>query len=531
MIRLFVIISLLCPGAFADDLLNVLDGPTTQSDGMSIEKKSSIFKSLVSRPNAEQNIFFQFLERGEAKKALYQWPSAFEGTRFASSDNGKALYGYLLYKNGLELTGLESLFMARPHKIDPKLVGLWRGLMQTNEKLWTISEVEWNSGWTKVFGLPSEITVIARRFDSELTIPKLEELLRKTSSKTWERSWTEWRYITSLLMKGEDVKAAKLLKHLQGVKDNNPVSSNLMDLTAARMLYQNGYLTQSLRYYQKVDKATDYWFEAIEEMGWAELRLGRPQNTLAHTQTLLTPVLEPDVGPESFYLASLANLKVCDYQEVSNVLKEFRTRFQAKTKRLLSLKEKPNNKAVEKLFGLLAQGRTSMPSLGSFGKELPRYSTRDENLFFLVQRNTVLAKEAEIAKKLYSQSLSEGTALVGFQAKMEKFKNSILSRSRNSFTAALNRVKDLADQEVDEIAGVLKKMQIVEAELIQQLAMSDRVIEDTAQTQSKVKKGSTGSAARDTMTFPFTGEVWFDEISNYKIDIAKGCQSSKGKTL
>lgn len=515
----------------ADDLLNVLDGDATQIDGLSVEKKSSIFESLIPKRTAEQNIFFQFLEKGQSRKALYQWSSAFDNTSFASSDSGKALYGYLLYKNGLQLTGIESLFMARPQNIDKKLIGLWRGLLQTNEGIWQQADLQWNDQWTKLFGVPAEVQVMARRFGEDLSIADLEKLLRKTTSNTWERSWTEWRFVTSLLMKGEDIKAAKLLKHLQAVKKNNPVSQNLMNLTAARMLYQNGYLSQALRYYSKIPKGSDYWFEAQEEMGWAEIRLGKPQNTLAYTQTLLTPAIEPDVGPEAFYLASLANLKICDYMEVSHVLKEFRTRFRRKAAQLLKLKESPGQASVEKLFTLLKKERVSMPQLGAAGRELPRYSTRDENLFYLVNRQASLESEAEIAKKLYSQSLSEGTSLVGFQAKMEKFKQTIQGRARNSYTASLNRVKELASQEINEISMVLKKMQIVEAELIQQLALSDRVISDTKGMKKNMKKGTTGSQDPYALSFPFQGEIWFDELSNYKIDVAKGCQSGKGKTL
>ncbi|MEM7646169.1 MAG: hypothetical protein AAF203_04605, partial [Pseudomonadota bacterium] len=391
--------------------------------------------------------------------------------------------------------------------------------------------VRWSPQWTEVFGLPAEVTVTARRFDSELTLPQLERLLRKTASKTWERSWTEWRYVNTLLMRDEIVKGAKLLKHLQGIKENNPISQNLMNLTAARMLYQKGFLTQAIRYYNKVDKGSDYWFEAFEEKGWAEIRLGKPQNTLAMTQTLLTPALSADVGPEPFYLASLANLKICDYLEVSKVLKEFRTRFQAKAGQMIKLKEKPDSPAVKKLFSLLKKNRVQMPALGKFGTQLPRHSTRDEALFYQVQRQDQLAKESETAKVLYSQSLSEGTALVGFQAKMEKFRQSVAGRARNSYTASLNRVKELAREEMTEISSILKKMQIVEAELIQQLALSERVISDTKGMKSKTKKGTTGSQARDTLSFPFQGEVWFDELANYQIDVAKGCQSGKGKTL
>ncbi len=531
MFKTLLTIFLLSPVVQADDLLDVLDGGAKVNSDKVVPAEPSVFKSIISRPTAEQNIFLQFLQKGEVKKALYQWPSAFEGTSFAKSDTGKALYGYLLFKNNLKLVGLETLFQTHPKQINKDMVELWQSTMQVEDKIWSLTDVRWASEWTDIFGISAEVAVMAREFEQELPLSQLEKLLRKTPPNSWERNWTEWRYITSLLLEGQDVKAAKLLKHLQSVKENNPISTNLMDITAARMLYQNGYLSQAIRYYQKVSKKSDYWFQALEEMGWSELRLGQPQNTLAHMKTLMTPAFEPDVGPETFYLSSLAHLKVCDYTEVSETLKEFRSRFQRKTKVLLDLEETPESKAVKTLFARLEKTRVSMDTLGEAGVLLPRYSTRDEALFYLVQRHVALSQEGQIAQKLYSQSLSEGTALVGFQAKMERFKKMVLSQARNSYTASLNRVKFLAKEEIEEISSVLKKMQIVEAELIQQLALSDRVIEDTKDVKEKVQKGTTGSTSRETLKFPFQGEVWFDEISNYRIDIAKGCQAGKEKAL
>ena len=344
-----------------------------------------------------------------------------------------------------------------------------------------------------------------------------------TEDGTWERAWSEWQLVIALILKGQDVKGAKLLKHLQD-SDNNPISDNLMHLTAARMLYQNGYLKEAIRYYGKIEKGSDYWFEAQEELGWAHLRMGQPQNTLAISQSLLPGVFEPDIGPEVLYLTALSNLKVCDYTEVSKNLTEFKKRFRKKASILIELKETPENDATERLITRLGRGRTTMASLGGAGVRLPRYSTRDEYLHYLVKRKLKLDKEAAVASKLYSQSISEGTALVGFQAKMEKFKKNVAKRARASYSAVLDRLKTLADEEVREIHDVLKKMQIVEAELITQLAMAERVIKDSSQ-KAKVKAGTTGSKDRYTLKFPFEGELWFDEISNYKVDLAKGCQA------
>ncbi len=528
MFRFFFTVFLLIQPAFADDLFNILDSRTSPND-LDIGKKVQTlknFRKLIKHPTAEQNIFFRFLSEGKVEKALYQWPLAFGNTSsFAAGDTGGALYGYLLFKNGLPLTGLEVLFTKNPRQIHPLLVQLWQALMQFNVRLWAITSVQWSGDWIDIFGSSAEIRVLARRFGSEPPLDEYEKLLRKTPPGSWERNWVQWRYITTLLTNSEDAKAAKLLKHLQGVTENNPVSKNLMNLTAARMLYQNGYLTESIRYYRKVKKGSDYWFEALEEMGWAELRLGQPQNALAHTQTLLNPDFDQDVGPGAFYLASLANLKVCDYQGVSKTIMDFKNRFQMKTKRFLKLQKQPDTPAVRKLFKTLTV--SSGPVV--LGGNLPRYMARDEHLYFLLQRQKQWDKEVGTAKKLYSRSMNQGIRAAGFQLKMEEFRNEVSARGRRAYAVVLDRVKVLVDQEIAEISGTLKKMQIVEVELIQQVSLLEKVIVDDPEKDSRhsVKRGTTGAKGKYAMSFIYQGERWFDELSSYQVNISGMC-GSKG---
>ena len=456
------------------------------------------------------------------KKAFYQWPFAFNKTSFGKSDNGLALYAYLLFKNDLPLAGLEALFLTEPKKIDSSLIRLWQSLLQLNPEIWTKTVLQWSSDWTNVFGSPIEVRILARHFNRKFTLSEIEELLRKTSSGTWERHWIQWRYITTLLMGKEDVKAAKLLKHLKGVSQNNPISGDLMNLTAARMLYQNGYLTESLRYYKKVTKGSDYWFEALEEMGWVELGFDRPQNTLAYTQTLLSPDFKTDVGPETFYLASLASLKICDYLAVLKIIKGFQNRFKVKVKKLLKLKKQPETPAVRRLFQVLAKGRAHRPSLGVFGYNLPRHIIRDEQLYFLMQRQDQLNKESEIAKKIYAQSLIEGVLTINFRTEMKKFKNKIIARGHKNYAVVLNRVKILVDQEILEISKTLKKMQILEAEVTQQLSLVEEII-NNKNIKRENKKGTTGAKGKYVMSFIYRGERWVDELSNYRINVNNNC--------
>ena len=308
---------------------------------------------------------------------------------------------------------------------------------------------------------------------------------------------------------------------------NNPVGQDLMTVTAARLLYQNGFLDAAIKYYGQVQKSSDYWFDAQEEQGWAYIRKGEPQNTLAVTKTLTRPEFTSQTGPEPMFLHSLAELKVCDYPEVVTTLNQFRERFKTRAKDLMALSETSENKDVEDYINRAKKENVTLEKLGKNATRLPRFITRDEVLKQAIETQKALESEAKTASELYARSLTGGTAQVGFQGRIEEFRKSVDVRALDARATTQARVKTLASEEVNEIAQILQKLHIVEAEVLEQLSMTNRVVDATSNMKTQQREGTTGSKAKDRLTFPAEQETWFDELANYKVDIKKGCQSAK----
>jgi hypothetical protein len=193
----------------------------------------------------------------------------------------------------------------------------------------------------------------------------------------------------------------------------------------------------------------------------------------------------------------------------------------------MKLVESANTPEVGRLVARLKKGSTKLTDLGKDAAVLPRFVTRDATLLQNVQTEKALEAEAKLAGELYARSLTGGTATVGFQARLEGFKKSVETRAQAARSATYGRVKSLAEEEIEEVRTMLQKLHIVEAELLQQISVSDRVIAATEGKTSK-KLGTTGSQAKDRVWFPASGETWFDEYANFKVDIKKGCAAAKG---
>jgi tetratricopeptide (TPR) repeat protein len=511
-----------------DELLNILGNGAAPSSQKAKTPDASELRKILKSPTAEQNIFLTFFDQGEFEKALYQWPTAFDSSAFAKTPSGKALNALLLYKNGIKITALESLLgLEKPESISPALIRMWADAAPVNDPTWSLVQVnKWNPFWTQSFGAAAEIRVRSRQIYGSDQVPALKELIKKTQVDTTERAWLSWQLVLALSTGDDPGTAAKALAVLMKAP-NNPVSQDLMTVTAARLLYQNGFLDAAIKYYDRVSKSSDYWFDAQEEEGWSFIRKGEPQNTIAITKTLTVPEFTSQIGPEPLFLRSLAELKVCDYPSVVTTLNTFRDRFKTRAKDLMAISDTSENKDVEAYINRAKKETMTLSKLGKTAQKLPRFVTRDEVLAQAVATQVALEKEAKIAGDLYARSLTGGTGQVGFQGRLEEFRKDVESRALEARGTTYNRVKTLAAEEVNEIAQILQKLHIVEAEVLEQISVSGRVADATASQKATVREGTTGSHAKDRLVFPAEQETWFDELANYKVDIKKGCQSAK----
>lgn len=511
-----------------DELLNILGGQGPQAakakDGESLLAKA--IKASQGKITAEQNIFLQFFDSGDFEKSLYQWPAAFDGSAFIKSPSGQALNALVLFKNGIQVTSLEMLLsIPNPKQIDEYILQKWREAAPDNSAVWAaINTATWNNGWTEVFGIGAEVRVRGRQVYTADQAELVKELIKKTQIDTRERAWLSWQLVIALAQ-GEDAGIAGKALAVLMKAPNNPVSQDLMTMTAARLLFQNGFLDAATKYYEKIPKSSDYWFDAQEEMAWSQIRKGEPQNSIAITKTLVAPAFSSQVGPEPFFLRALGQLKVCDYPSVVGTLNTYRERFKPRASELTKLTESANTPAVVRLIERLKKGPAKLTDLGVDAASLPRFVTRDAALLQNVLTEKALEAESKLAGELYARSLSGGTAQVGFQARLEGFKKAVETRTQAARSATYGRVKSLAVEELDEIAAMLQKLHIVEAELLQQISIADRVISAT-QGRTSSKTGTTGSQAKDRVWFPAEGETWFDEYANYKVDIKKGCAAA-----
>lgn len=533
-ITLTVLFGLFAVSAHADDdVLSILGDAKDKKENGVVEDvlkgaNVSPLKALFGKTTAEQNIFFDLLAKNENDKALLQYFEAFGKSNAHRTPNGQALLSYLFLKNNMPVSAVENLFSdANNATMAPVMADTLRALLPDNSEIWRLARIQWAPKWTSVFSPSVEVQVKARKVFTAKEVEELKNVIKMSAPDTRDRAAIQWQLILALAMSGDNGTAAKLLQNLMTSKVS-PVQQDLMDMTAARMLFESGYMDAAIKYYKKVPKSSDYWLESQEEIAWSYIRKGEPQNALAITESLVIPEFKNMVGPETVFLRSLAQLKVCDYPGVLKTLNLFKERYQGRTKEMLAVSENANTPAVKEFIAKMKVRHHKQIELGGLAAKLPRPVTRDESLYQHIRVQAALEKEAAIAKEISGKSLALGTSKVGFQGEVEELKNLIDSRVMSANNAVLGRIKALASEEVSDVKRLLQKLHIVEAEVLQQALSVAKVTDATKNSKVIEKKGTTVADARDQITFPYEGgQMWFDEVANLKVDVVKGCQAVK----
>jgi tetratricopeptide (TPR) repeat protein len=282
-----------------------------------------------------------------------------------------------------------------------------------------------------------------------------------------------WKQALQAGINNETGKAIRLLQQLLDKKQSE-VGEDLILITAGRLFYQQEAFDKAVEYYKKVPRTSDYWLEAIEERAWAYAKQKKYDEAKSDLQTLTAPLFAPHLGPEAYLLQGFVDLKTCDYKGVFDTLKLFKERYQKRSDGLKALVENPRSVEVQGFFDKLKVEKLSQTKLGADAQRFPRLSQRDENL-----------------------------------------KRAVKTGNK---TEAFEKISALAQDDLDEVYKVLKRMHIIEIEAIQRM-----------HGQKPIAKGELKNheAGPNQVKFPYSGEVWLDELDHYKVS-SDACPSAKG---
>jgi hypothetical protein len=275
-------------------------------------------------------------------------------------------------------------------------------------------------------------------------------------------------------------------------------------------------LSAAVKYWNKVDVASEYWLDALFEESWAYFMAGDYSHALGNVHTLQAPYFPNSYYPEAEVLKAVIYFANCQYDDATVIVARFQEKYQPIFNDLSAvLKRFQGDNQEEAFFKFLKEvrdGKVDVP---------PRIKTVVEN---------ALSDRQLLRNLQYVQVLDDEG--VRFKKAPQTFQDSPLG---NDTKDALQLARDIAVRNAGQLAKDRYQRNL--DELNEHLRDSAKILIDiTAAQRNQLDAAIAGAqvtaseSARNIVKpdeehviWPFDGEYWRDELGFYRQTITSKC--------
>jgi hypothetical protein len=275
-------------------------------------------------------------------------------------------------------------------------------------------------------------------------------------------------------------------------------------------------LSAAVKYWNKVDIASEYWLDALFEESWASFMAGDYQHALGNIHTIEAPYFPNSYYPEGEIVKAIIYFANCQYEDAETIVAKFQSTYQPVYDELAKvLKRFQGDEADEPFYKFLKEVRDGKANLDPKIKHIVENALSDRQLLRHLQYVQVLDDEAKRYKKA-----------------PPSFRDSPLG---NDVKDALQLARDIAVRNAGQLAR--ERYQRNLDELNEHLRDSSKILIDiTAAKRNQLDAAIAGSQVtaqesernivkpdEEHVIWPFDGEYWRDELGFYRQTITSKC--------
>jgi tetratricopeptide (TPR) repeat protein len=303
---------------------------------------------------------------------------------------------------------------------------------------------------------------------------------------------------------------------------DNPKLREMAFFSLARIHYQFEQFRYAIFYYERIERDSESWLDALFEMSWAHFRLGEYEKALGNLVTIQSPFFIDEYYPESHILKAITFYENCRYPEAVAFLDEFKSRYDGVSAALETLlKEQQTPEALvaelERLEGDVQAGKDDEARSLAITARILRFVLKDKRL------SKFRAAIAEVDDELAALEAvpapfagSDGHTVLIDLVKARRAK----------------LVQDLGALLQVEIREELQFLKDLQSKLIRiqfEIAKQQKIgLEATLRGESQAVELDdyefTTATDDERVYWPFEGEYWRDELGTYEYTLTRGCR-------
>ena len=276
-------------------------------------------------------------------------------------------------------------------------------------------------------------------------------------------------------------------------------------------------LSAAVKYWNKVDVASEYWLDALFEESWAYFMAGDYSHALGNIHTIQSPYFPHSFYPEADVLKAVIYFSNCQYDDALTIVAKFKAKYQPIHEELGKILEKfrKGSNQEEEFYKFLRDVRDDKARLNPKIAPIVKTSLSDRQLLRNLEYVRLLDEEDARFKRAPASFKGAKVA--------DLVKDSIHDARelavRNAGDLARGRYeRNLKDLEENLRNGTKILVDVTAA----QRHMLDQELEKGLVTPEE-SKANIVKPDEEHVIWPFNGEYWRDELGFYRQTITSKC--------
>jgi hypothetical protein len=277
-------------------------------------------------------------------------------------------------------------------------------------------------------------------------------------------------------------------------------------------------LSAAVKYWNKVDVASEYWLDGLFEESWAYFMAGDYPHALGNIHTIEAPYFPHSFYPEAEILKAVIYFANCNYDEATTVVARFKAKYEPIKKDLESVlgRFKGDNQE-EPFFKFLKDVRSGSADLPASVKPIVELSLSDRQLLRNIEYVRVLDEEGDRFKK--APASFQNSPLGGdVKDALQLARDVAVRNAGNLARERYQRTLDELGEHLRNASKILIDITAAQRNQLDQAIATGQV----SQAESKVL-GNAAKPDEEHVIWPFDGEYWRDELGFYRQVVVSKC--------
>jgi hypothetical protein len=276
-------------------------------------------------------------------------------------------------------------------------------------------------------------------------------------------------------------------------------------------------LSAAVKYWNKVDVASEYWLDALFEESWAYFMAGDYSHALGNIHTIQAPYFPQAYYPEADVLKAVIYFSNCQYDDALTIVAKFRGQFQPIREELTRILDrfKKGSNQEEEFYKFLKDVRDDRAHLDPKIAPVVKTSLSDRQLLRNLEYVRLLDEEENRFKRAPGSFKDAKVA----ELVQDSVHDARALAVRNTGELAMGRYQRNLDDLNEQLRNGQKILIDITAAQRNQL---DQLMQN-ALTTAEESKANIVKPDDEHVIWPFNGEYWRDELGFYRQTITSQC--------